>query len=90
MDNTSAITPAMQGEFLKKYAHLEGESVENVKLTIKYYTYESINGAPVCHGLANAGFKVIEYDGKAIQVTKMGADEARLLGKNTKLQFGGF
>ena len=42
MDNTSAITPAMQGEFLKKYAHLEGESTENVTLTIKYYTYTTI------------------------------------------------
>ena len=90
MDNTSAVTPAMQGEFLKKYAHLEGESTENVTLTLKYYTSTTIDGAPVCHGLKDAGFKVIEYDGKAIQVIKIGSDEARLLGKNTKLQFGGF
>lgn len=89
-NQSSAITPEIQGEFLKKYAHLEGENVENVSLTIKYYTYTSIDGAPVCIGLRDAGFKVIEYDGKAIQVVKMGADEARLLGKNTKLQFGGF
>lgn len=89
LNNNGAITPEMQGEFLKRYAHLEGVSCES-GVTVKYYTYEYPDGVPVPKGMSNCGFKVVEYNGKTVQVTKIGLEEAKTLASAINLKFGGF
>ena len=88
-NDNGAITPEMQGEFLKKYAHLEGVKYEK-GVAVKYYTYEYPDGVPVPKGMSNCGFKVVEYNGKAVQVTKIGLEEAKTLAGVINLKFGGF
>lgn len=88
-NDNGAITPEMQGEFLKRYAHLEGVKCES-GVTVKYYTYEYPDGTPIPKGLGNCGFKVVEYNGKTVQVTKIGLDEAKTMAKCINIKFGGF
>lgn len=88
-NDNGSVTPEMQGEFLKRYAHLEGVKYEK-GVAVKYYTYEYPDGAPVSKGMSNCGFKVIEYNGKTVQVTKIGLEEAKTLAGAINLKFGGF
>lgn len=88
-NNNGSVTPEMQGEFLKRYAHLEGIKYDK-GVAVKYYTYEYPDGVPVPKGMSNCGFKVIECNGKAVQVTKIGLEEAKTMAGAINLKFGGF
>ena len=72
-NNGGSVTPEMQATFLSKYAHLEG-----IVGNDKYYTYTE----------TGKGFRVTFIDGKAVQVTKMSADEAKTMVACSKLKFG--
>lgn len=73
-----AVTPEMQYEWLKKYAHLEG-----IVGNSKYFVYNIATGLDV-------GFQVIVVDGKPVQVMKMTKDEAKTIVACSKLKFGDF
>ena len=77
MNHDGVITPETQAEFLKKYGHLEEESTNYVTVS-KYYT------------LGENGYRVLFYDKKPIQVTKMKAKEAKVMAESALLKFGGF
>lgn len=77
MNHDGVITPQAQAEHLKKNGHLEGESTNGINV-VKYYT------------MGDSGYRVLMYNGKAIQVTKMTAEEAALMAKTSMLRFGGF
>lgn len=72
-NNGGSVTPEMQAVFLGKYAHLEGIVGDD-----KYYTYAE----------TGKGFRVTFVDGKAVQVTKMSAEEAKTMVACSKLKFG--
>ena len=67
------ITPEKQASFLAKYAHLEGIVGDEY-----YYTYNE----------TGKGFRVTKVDGKAVQITKMTAEEAKTMVACSKLKFG--
>ena len=68
-----SVTPEMQYEFLKRYAHFEGAVGDD-----KYYSYEE----------TGKGFCVKFVNGKPVQVIKMSANEAKTMVACSKLKFG--
>ena len=72
-NNGGTVTPEMQAAFLSKYAHLEG-----IVGNDKYYSYTE----------TGKGFRVTFVDGKAVQVTKMSAEEAKTMVACGNLKFG--
>ena len=76
------ITPEVQAEFLKKYAHLIGIIGED-----KYYVYDH---KPVSHELSDKAFRVIHVNGKPVQIIKMSKEEAETLVKCSNLKLGDF
>ena len=78
-----AVTPEMQAKFLSRYAHFEGAVGDD-----RYYTYEPIAASKNIAGIAGKGFKVTVVDGKAVQVTRMTAEEAKTMVACSKLKFG--
>lgn len=82
------VTPEMQHEYLKRWAHLEGEKIEPSGVSVKYFTVN--DGVPIPKQLLDAGFKVICYNGKAVQVNRITKDEAKTMASCLKLSFGGF
>ena len=72
-NNGGTVTPEMQAAFLSKYAHLEGIVGNN-----KYYSYAE----------TGKGFCVTFVGGKAVQITKMTAEEAKTMVACSNLKFG--
>ena len=68
-----SVTPEMQYEFLKRYAHFEGTVGED-----KYFTYVGMG----------KGFCVKFADGKPVQVIKMTEREAKTMVICDRLKFG--
>lgn len=71
------ITPDEQRQWLERNAKLEGVTTGN-GMTNKYFT------------LGDNGFKVICYEGIAIQLIKFKAEEVKTMVACSKLKFGGF
>lgn len=71
------ITPDMQRQWLEHHAHLEGITKSN-GVTNEYFT------------LGKEGFKVICYEGVAVQLIKFKAEEVKTMVACSKLKFGGF
>lgn len=78
------ITPEVQAEFLKKYAHLIGVVGED-----KYYVYDTEALAKNVK-VKDKAFKVIHVDGKPVQVITMKKEEAETIVKCSNLKFGDF
>lgn len=71
------VTPDMQRQWLESHAHLEGITISD-GVTNKYFT------------LGDDGFKVICYNGIAVQLIKFRAEEIKTMVACSKLKFGGF
>lgn len=71
------VTPDMQRQWLESHAHLEGVTKSDGVIN-KYFT------------LGDEGYKVICYDGIAVQLIKFKAEEVRTMVACSKLKFGGF
>lgn len=91
MNYEFSVTPEIKAEFLKKYAHLEGEDNQQISVVIKYYTFDP-DKAFEKHPkrMEKSGFKVIYYNGNPVQVEKIGIEEAKTMAKCSKLKFGDF
>lgn len=73
----NGITPDDQSKWLESHAHLEGITKSD-GVTNEYFT------------LGDEGFKVICYDGVAVQLIKFKAEEIKTMVACSKLKFGGF
>ena len=71
------VTPEQQGNFLRKYGHLE-VILKDAMVTSKYYIYEGV------------GFKVMCVDDKIVQINRMDADEVKRIASCSKVKFGDF
>jgi hypothetical protein len=89
MNHDGIITPEIQAEFLSKFAHLEGETIGQANIIVKYYTVQYDPALkPYPKNWKESGFKVIYYDGHPVQVERIGVEEAKTMAKCSKLKFG--
>lgn len=77
MNNVNGVTPDMQRQWLESHAHLEGITKSD-GMTNEYFT------------LGDEGYKVICYNGVAVQLIKFKANEVKTMVACSKLKFGGF